>query len=233
MYPQSGLLYVKSIRGRRFLLLFAVLSCLRGRNGGKTGPPVSESQEDPDLIAAFLSGNQRGFDLLVLRYQDRVFNVCYRLLGDYEESLDAAQDTFVKVFRGLKKFRGDAGFSTWLYRIAVNTCKSRLSSVQFRLSKRALSLEGGRGTEDCGAPLEVENGSFLPERMLERREREEAVQHAISALPGDWKTLVVLRDIEGLSYEEIASATGKNIGTVKSKLSRARRKLREKLKDKV
>ena len=196
--------------------------------GGFAAAPRSDSREDAELISSFLAGNDRSFDLLVLRYQDRVFNTCFRLLGDYDESLDAAQETFIKVFRSLKKYRGDARFSTWLYRIAVNTCKNRLASLNFRFSRRTASLDCAG--EHAGT-VEVRNGSFSPERMLERRERDRAIQDAINGLPNEQKTLVVLRDIEGLSYEEIASITGKNAGTVKSKLSRARARLREKLKD--
>jgi len=130
----------------------------------------------------------------------------------------------------LKNFRFESAFSTWLYRIAANTCKNKLSSVKFRLNQRMVRLDREKvSDEDCRL-TEIRDESLSPEAELEKKERETIIQKAIDSLPKDYKSVVVLRDIEGLSYEETAEITGYNIGTVKSKLSRARVRLREKLK---
>ena len=196
----------------------------------KTNESCTEQDEDTVSIKSFLAGDKKTFDKLVLKYQDRVFNLCYRFLGDYEEANDSAQETFIKVYNSLKNFRFESAFSTWLYRIAANTCKNKLSSVKFRLNQRMVRLDREKvSDEDCRL-TEIRDESLSPEAELEKKERETIIQKAIDSLPKDYKSVVVLRDIEGLSYEETAEITGYNIGTVKSKLSRARVRLREKLK---
>jgi len=158
------------------------------------------------------------FDELVLEHKDKVFNLCYRFLGNYEEADDCAQETFVKVYRSLKDFRRESSVSTWIYRIAVNTCKNRVASAQYRRSRNMAQLD------------EVGDEKLSPATEADRREKGELIQEAIDSLPPDQKSVVILRDIEGLSYEGVAEATGLNLGTVKSKLARARQALREKLK---
>jgi len=161
------------------------------------------------------------FDELVVEYQDKIYNLCYRFMGNHHDANDCAQDTFVKAFKSLKTFRGDAAISTWLYRIAVNTCKNKLSSLAYRFRKLTV------------APVEIKDDSQSPEVQFEKDEKGRLIQKAIDSLPNDHKTVVVLRDVEELSYEEIAKVTGYNIGTVKSKLARARGRLREKLEGQV
>ncbi len=189
----------------------------------------STEAADTLLIRSCLAGERIAFDRLVLRYKDRVFSLCLRLLGDYDDANDCAQETFIKVHRALPRFRFESAFSTWLYRIAVNTCKSSRSSRAFRMKKNMVSLNG----MDAGAreSLEISSGNPhpTPDQELERRERERLLQEAIDALPPDQRAVVVLRDVEVLSYDEITGITGLNLGTVKSKLSRARLKLRGKL----
>jgi RNA polymerase sigma-70 factor (ECF subfamily) len=194
---------------------------------------AATGEDDRSLIEAFIGGDARSFDRLVLAYKDRVFNVCYRLMGDYEEANDCAQDTFIKVFRSLKRFRFEAAFSTWLYRIAVNTCKSRLSSRSYRHSVKMVRINGMSEGERGVYEYSSHNPHANPGVRLERKEREKRIQWAINSLPHDQKLVVVLRDVQGLSYEEVSAATGFNLGTVKSKLSRAREKLKDRLKDVV
>lgn len=183
---------------------------------------------DPSLIRSFLGGNPRAFDSLVKKYQNRIFNICYRLLGNYDEADDSAQEVFIKVFRSLKGFQFRSSFSTWLYRIAVNTCKNKLSSMKYRFNRMAIRLDkNGLST------VELHNSASSPVSALERREREAVIQRALDSLPKDQKMVVVLRDVEGLSYEEVVKITGFNQGTVKSKLARARSKLRESLRGRV
>ncbi|MFA5164227.1 MAG: sigma-70 family RNA polymerase sigma factor [Candidatus Omnitrophota bacterium] len=170
------------------------------------------------------------FDELVLEHKDKVFNLCYRFLGNYEEADDCAQETFVKVYRSLKDFRRESSVSTWIYRIAVNTCKNRVASAQYRRSRNMVRLDEPKETDDGARPVEIGDEKLSPATEADRKEKGELIQEAIDSLPRDQKSVVILRDIEGLSYEAVAEATGLNLGTVKSKLARARQELREKLK---
>lgn len=184
--------------------------------------------EDSALVEAFQTEHSKeAFDSLVVKYQDKVFNLCYRFMGNYHDANDCAQDTFVKAYRSLKKFRFEASFSTWLYRIAVNTCKNKLSSLQYRFSKILFRIDRPAESE---MSIEIKDESQSPEVLFETSEKGRRIQKAIDSLPEDQKTVVVLRDIEGLPYEEIAQITGYNMGTVKSKLARARERLRKKLR---
>jgi RNA polymerase sigma-70 factor (ECF subfamily) len=194
-----------------------------------------KDKTDNDLVKSFHAGDERSFDELVLRYQDMVFRVCYRFLGDYEEANDCAQETFVKVYRALGGFRFSSSFSTWLYRVAINTCKNTLSSSRFRKRKETLSLDHGsepaHSSERIAGSRVIENHRSSPEHLFERKERMEAIQREIEVLPKDQRMVVILRDIEHLSYDEITKITGFADGTVKSKLYRARQKLMEGLKE--
>jgi len=187
--------------------------------------PGEALPDDAALIRLFLAGDKGAFDRLVVRHQDRVFNLCYRFVGDYHEANDLAQDVFIKVFASIKKFRFKSEFSTWLYRITVNTCRNRVKSLAFRFKKKAASLHSERG--NITVALSDESGS--PGTALEQKERSKIIQEAINTLPEDKKTVLILRDMEGLTYEEIAVVTGLNPGTVKSRLARAREKLKGKL----
>ena len=166
-----------------------------------------KDKTDNDLIKSFHTGDERSFDELVLRYQDMVFRVCYKFIGDYEEANDCAQDTFVKVYRALGSFRFSSSFSTWLYRIAINTCKNTLSSTRFKRRKETLSLDPApdsvHGSDRMAGSRAVENHRSSPEHLYERKERKAAIQKAIDVLPKDQKMIVILRDIEHLPYEEI------------------------------
>ena len=199
--------------------------------------PASESRsgstsqnEDNRDIAAFLAGERAAIDRLVLRHQDRIYNLCFRILGDRDEAEECAQETFVKLFRSLDRFRRESSFSTWLYTIAVNTCKSRRSSAEYRFWKRVMRF-GQNPREDDDGPEELEfedPGPSVLDRLSEK-EKEILLQSAVASLPHDQKTVIVLRHVEELSYEEIAAITGYNMGTLKSKLARARVQLQKKL----
>jgi len=194
-------------------------------------PGIGFPQQEAAWIRSFLAGERDGFDALVLSYKDRIFNLCFRLLdGDHEEANDSAQETFVKMYRSLNQFRFDSSFSTWIYAIAVNTCKNKLKSAEFRNRKRRLSLDPVCGTGECASFPRLEDPAPSPLAQLEAKERQALVHQCIDALPEDARELIVLRDIEGFSYEEITLITGYHLGTVKSKLARARRRLCEALK---
>ena len=185
--------------------------------------------EDAALVRAFQAGNKASFDELVLRHKDRLFNLCFRFLGDYQEANDSAQEVFVKIYRSLKRFRLESAFSTWLYRIAVNTCKNKLKSSEYRRKKKMVHLDNPGTVEGKTHVLEMRDDTQSPLLELERKERLNLIRRAIDSLPPAQKMVVVLRDLEELSYEDIANITGYSLGTVKSRLSRARLDLRKKL----
>lgn len=192
-------------------------------------PPCS-SKEDSELVKAFQAGDKAAFDTLVLRHKDKLYNLCYWFLGDGQEANDSAQEVFIKVFRSLRKFRFESAFSTWLYRIAANTCKNRLKSSEFRQKTKRVRVDNPGKIEDGQYAEEIQDKTSSPMIELEKKERMMLIHKAIASLPTDQSTVVVLRDIEGLSYEEVANITGINSGTVKSRLSRARQQLRKKLR---
>ena len=187
----------------------------------ETGNKGRNAGDDAGLIKAFQTGDRAAFDKLVLLHKDRVFSLCYRFLGDYQEAEDSAQDVFVKVFRSLGRFRFESSFSTWLYRVAVNTCKNRVKSLEYRYLKKSIRLDNSEIPGKSGQSMEGEGG-ITPMAELEKKERMVLIRKAIDSLPPEQKAVVILRDVEGLSYGEIADITGHKLGTVKSRLARAR-----------
>ncbi len=195
-----------------------------------TGSGKHIESESVRLAGEYLAGERRAFDELIRLHQKQVFNLCFRILGDYDEADDCAQEVFIKVSRSLKGFRLEAAFSTWLHRITVNTCKNRLNSLDYRLKSRKIRIDMERDMDQKSQPIEIEDKSQSPAREVIRKELDRLIQRAINSLPARQKLVIVLRDIEGRSYEEIGEITGFKLGTVKSKLSRAREQLRESLK---
>jgi len=160
-----------------------------------------------------------------------VFNVCYRFLSNYDDANDCAQETFVKVFRNLDKFKFESAFSTWLYRIAVNTCKSRMASLQYRIEKISVPIDKQRETQNGNFPFEIKDETYSPENLVEKKEVKLMVHKAIDSLPEKQRMLIILRDLECLPYDEIVKITGFKLGTVKSKIARARQALVQKIKE--
>lgn len=185
--------------------------------------------DDFDLIRAFQSGKRIAFDKLVRRHMDGVFSLCYRFTGDHQEAEDLAQDIFVKVFTSLEGFRFASSFSTWLYRVSVNACMNRLRSLEYRIKKRHLHTHRVTDHAENDPSTEFRYHTNTPLTELQRKERMKWLQKGIDSLPLKQKALIVLRDIQGLSYEEITRITGIKPGTLKSRLARARLNLREKL----
>jgi RNA polymerase sigma-70 factor, ECF subfamily len=192
--------------------------------------PEESTEIDTQLIRAIRAGDMTAFDELVHRHKDKLFNLVYRFLGDYQDADECAQEIFIKVFRSIDTFRFESTFSTWLFRIAVNTCKNRIKSSGYRWKKKTVPFENPDGSKDGNPVSEIANGAPDPIAALEKKERWMRIQKAISSLPEKQHHVVVLRDIQGLSYREISDITGLNPGTVKSKLARARLALRNKLK---
>lgn len=170
------------------------------------------------------------FDALVVKYEKRIFNVIYRMLGDYEEAADLTQETFFSAFRHYDKFRGEAKVFTWLYQIARNLCINR---VRQRDRQRALHIESLDQRRDAdneeGMTREVADLRHAPQTVLEDKELRERIHAAIASLPPDYREVVILREYQGLSYNEIVEATGLTLENVKTRLSRARGMLRRKL----
>lgn len=186
--------------------------------------PEADPSDDEDRawVIQFQGGGEEGFNRLVLKHKDRIYGLCARMLCDPDEADDTAQETFVRVFHGLKAFRMESKFSTWVYRIAVNACKNKLDSKAWKERRAKADLEA--------ADLEDGHGSPTPAEELESKGRRAAIEAAIARLPEEQRVLVVLRDVEGRSYEEIAESLSLNPGTLKSRLNRARAQLQTWLK---
>ena len=195
--------------------------------------PSGSSCEDTVLIRAIQAGDMAAFDELVLKHKDRLFNLVYWFLGDYQDANDCAQETFIKVLKSIKTFRFESAFSTWLFRIAINTCKNRIKSSVYKWKKKTVSLETPNGSKNGNPFSEIVNGSPTPVMALEKKERMMRVQNAINSLPEEQNRVVVLRDIQGLSYQDISDITGLNLGTVKSRLARGRLALKNQLKGRI
>jgi RNA polymerase sigma-70 factor, ECF subfamily len=193
------------------------------------GAPVTTSREaDAQLVERVQAGDKRAFDLLVSKYQRKVIRLISRLVRDPVEQEDVAQEAFIKAYRALPQFRGDSAFYTWLYRIAVNTAKNYLAA-QGRRPYTVSEFQSSEDGEFFEANDVVEDNN-TPESALLTREIAETVNTAIQALPADLRTAITLREIEGLSYEEISQAMNCPIGTVRSRIFRARDSIAEKLR---
>ncbi len=189
------------------------------------GSPKNGDPE-PRLIQQARAGDRRAFDDLVRRHQDRIFNVCFWYLNDYQEADDAAQEVFIKLFQSLKTFRGESSLATWLYRITMNTCKNKSKSADFRFRRRSRSIDQ---QENGQRNPEIPDHAPNPGQQLDSRETVRMVQKAIHSLTEKKRTVILLRDIEGCAYEEIAAITGLKLGTVRSALARARAEVKQKL----
>ncbi|MEE2763763.1 MAG: RNA polymerase sigma factor RpoE [Pseudomonadota bacterium] len=176
-----------------------------------------DSQTDLQLVRKVRNGDRSAFDLLVVKYQSRVASIISRYVYDSQEVMDLTQEAFVKAFRALDRFRGDSAFYTWLYRIAVNTAKNFLESRGRR----------PQGSADVTEAENFDDGSRLrdvasPERLLQREELQKALSEAIAQLPEELRSAFLLREYDGLSYEDIARILECPIGTVRSRIFRAR-----------
>jgi len=176
--------------------------------------------------------DERAFKEMVEQYRDQVFNLTYRMMGSREEAEDLAQEVFVTVFKTIDRFRGDSKLSTWLYRVTVNHCKNRIKYLARRYQQATSSYDEATERASAGqSGHAVTTQRFVaPDRVIEGAQREQLVQAAIAQLEEDHREVIVLRDVEELSYDEICQITGLPEGTVKSRLHRARVALKEKLK---
>ena len=182
-------------------------------------------EEELSCIRQVLAGDADAFAPLVTAYEKQLYNLALRMLRNEQDAADAAQDAFVRAYTSLADFRGDSKFSVWLYRICGNICTDRLRKMQ-RHREMPLPAETEDGEE---LTVELPDPAPGPEELTERRELAECVSRALHALPDDMREILLLRENAGLSYDELAETLSLEIGTVKSRLNRARKKLCEKL----
>ncbi|MES9829046.1 MAG: RNA polymerase sigma factor RpoE [Candidatus Thiodiazotropha sp.] len=187
---------------------------------------MGERLIDQELVARVQQGDKKAFDLLVLKYQQKITNLISRYIRDPHEVLDVTQEAFIKAYRAMPKFRGDSAFYTWLYRIAINTAKNYLVAQGRRPPSDDVEAEVAEQM-DIGTRLK-ETGT--PENHVLTEEISMTVQKAIDDLPEDLRTAIVLRELEGMSYEEIANAMSCPVGTVRSRIFRAREAIDKKLR---
>jgi len=182
---------------------------------------------DEELIAEFQRDNETAFTILVSRHKDALTNFAFRFLNDWDDCNDVVQETFVRVFRNKHSYEPIAKFSTWLYTIASNLAKTHLRKRKLR---RLVTFGSGR-TRESDFVLELQDESSRADKRVESSIIQDLVGRALASLPTKYREVIVLRDVQELSYEEIAAVTGLNIGTVKSRINRARSQLKEILKD--
>jgi RNA polymerase sigma-70 factor (ECF subfamily) len=185
---------------------------------------------DHDLMAAVREGDERAFDELVRRYQSPMTGYLYRMLNDYETALDLAQETFVRLYQNAHRYRANHSFSTYLYRIATNLAISELRRRKRWTMLSLVSFFAAKDGEDEERAFDLPDTRPLPETWLLREEERRIVARAVASLPEKYRAAIVLRDIQGLDYEQIAEILGLPLGTVKSRINRARNFLREKLR---
>ncbi len=178
-------------------------------------------EQEAQVVRKVLQGDVNAFEKLVTEYEKSVYAIALRMTGNSEDAADMTQETFLKAYNSLQSFRGDSKFSVWLYRIASNVCLDFLRS-RSRKPTLSLSVEDDEGEE---VELDIADESQSPELLLERGLTRDAVRRGLQALPPDYRQILLLREIQGLSYEEIADALRIEVGTVKSRIFRARKRL--------
>ena len=187
------------------------LRAARARLGG---------QSDEELILLVPEGNNQAFDLLVERYKNRLYSYIFRLTGNEEEAEEFVQEAFVRAYIHADKYRTVARFSTWLYTIATNLVRNRVRNVKRR--PKMVSMWAGEDGGEEGRWVELKDESPTPEEEMDRSRLAEMIQAAIEKIPGKYRPAFVLREVNGLSYEEISAATGLKLGTVRSRINRGR-----------
>jgi len=176
------------------------------------------------LIEKSKNGDIESFEKLIEKYQVVAFNIAYRMIGNKEDASDITQEALIKVFKSLKSFRGDSSFSTWFYRIVKNKCIDEIRKVK---KVKTFSLDKEFQTDDGSYSVEIPDNKYLPDKLYEVKEKKELIQAALKRVPEKYRTVLVLRDIQGFAYEEISEITNNPLGTVKSRINRGRLLLKE------
>jgi RNA polymerase sigma-70 factor (ECF subfamily) len=175
------------------------------------------------LVSKAKAGDVAAFEQLIEAYQKKVYNLALRMTGNQEDAADLAQEAFIRVFRSISGFKEQSSFSTWIYRITTNVC---LDEIRKRKNRKVISIDEDIHMDDGEMKRQIVSDDPLPDEMAERAELRNIVNDAINSLPEDQKVVITLRDLNGLSYEEIAQVLGIPGGTVKSRINRARQALR-------
>ena len=189
-----------------------------------------KKDDDFENVSRCQRGDVDAFEEIVRKYQTKMFNISYRVTGDYNDAAEVVQDAFVSAYRSIKSFRGKAKFSTWLYTIVVNLSRNRLKQVKSRALKERYSINDPVDTDNGHMQMEYASSDLSVLDRLEKRDVEQRVQGCINALDGEFREVIVLRDIQGFSYDEIGDMLEIAEGTVKSRLHRARDSIRKCLK---
>lgn len=187
---------------------------------------ATEGVDVDALVRAAQAGDRGAFTKLVHVFSGPMYNLAYRMAGNADDAADLTQEIFVKLYRSIGQFRYRSKFSTWLCSLAANTCRSGMRKLGRRRDRERLCLDDDAGE---GRPHEPADPGDQPDRQMERREKQAMIEQAIMTLPEAFRTIVILRDVQGMTYEEIAEALACSIGTVKSRLARARLRLRDAL----
>ncbi|MGH9594800.1 MAG: sigma-70 family RNA polymerase sigma factor [Bryobacteraceae bacterium] len=194
-------------------------------------PDAEDTASDQQLLDRCRAGDETAFDELVVRHQQRAFNVAFQLLRNHEDATEVAQDAFVSIYRNVGGFRGECEFTTWLHRIVVNLAHNKHRWWKRRGRQASVSLDAPVETADGEAPLQVAAETDAPDVQTVKAEFIELLSRRMNELPSKLREVLVLRNVENLSYEQIATVLDCSIGTVKSRIARARDALRERLKD--
>lgn len=184
------------------------------------------ADEDWEFVALCQQGDTEAFDILVERHQKKMLNIAYRMTGNYDEACDVTQEAFVAAYKSIRKFKAGSKFSTWLYRIVINYSKNRLKQLRGRARRESFSLDDSTQIKGAAISGQSSANESDPGARMERQEREAQVQQCINTLDEEYRDVLVLRDIQGFSYEEIKAILNLPDGTVKSRLSRARNALK-------
>jgi RNA polymerase sigma-70 factor (ECF subfamily) len=196
-------------------------------------PDAKAQASDRELLERCRAGDEMAFDDLVLRHQQRAFNVAFQLLRDHEDATEVAQDAFVRIYRSVGDFRGECEFTTWLHQIVVNLARNKHRWWKRRGRQASVSLDSPVETADGEVPVQIAGNTDAPDVQAVKTEFVELLSRHMSELPHKFREVLVLRNVENLNYEQIAGTLGCSIGTVKSRLARAREALRKSMRDEM
>ena len=186
-----------------------------------------DADEDIEFVLACQKGDAEAFGVLVEKHQKKMLNIAYRMMGDYDDACDVTQESFLAAYKSIRKFKAEARFSTWLYRIVINYSKNRLKQLRNIGQREGVSIDNSGEKKIGGALCQFSANNVNPGVQMEKREREIQVQKCIISLDEEYRDILVLRDIQGLPYAEIKDILKISEGTVKSRLSRARNMLKD------
>ena len=194
-------------------------------------PEDKAEASDRELLERCRAGDEAAFDDLVLRHQQRAFNVAFQVLHDHEDATEVAQDAFVRIYRSVDSFRGECEFTTWLHQIVVNLALNKHRWWKRRGRQASVSLDSPVNTADGEVPLQIADNADPPDVQTVKAEFLELLSRRMDELPRKFRQVLILRNVDNLSYEQIAEVLNCSIGTVKSRIARARETLRESMKD--